>query len=98
MQVEEKKKEKTFLKELEHEQARIWNIDVQKYNEDEKMIDTKYKMMKKKNFDFIVKQMKENDAKKIIKQNSDMTNDEYEMNKELLQQAKKSLLNEEQNK
>ena len=98
MQVEEKKKEKTFLKELEHEQARIWNIDVQKYNEDEKMIDTKYKMMKKKNFDFIVKQMKENDAKKIIKQNSDMTTDEYEMNKELLQQAKKSLLNEEQNK
>ena len=51
MQVEEKKKEQDFLKELEHEQARIWNIDVQKYNEDSKMIDNKYKMMKKKNFE-----------------------------------------------
>ena len=98
MQVEEKKKEKTFLKELEHEQARIWNIDVQKYNEDSKMIDNKYKMMKKKNFEYILKQMKENDEKKIIKQNCDMTNDEYEMNKELLQKAKKSFLNEEKNK
>ena len=98
MQVEEKKKEKTFLKELEHEQARIWNIDVQKYNEDSKMIDNKYKMMKKKNFEYILKQMKENDEKKIIKHNCDMTNDEYEMNKELLKQAKKSFLNEEKNK
>jgi len=98
MQVEEKQKEKIFLKELEHEQARIWNIDVQKYNEDSKLNDNKYKMMKKKNFEFILKQMKENDEKKIIKHNTDMTNDEYEMNKELLKQAKKSFLNEEKNK
>ena len=42
--------------------------------------------------------MKENEEKKIIKHNCDMTNDEYEMNKELLKQAKKSFLNEEKNK
>ena len=98
MQVEEKKKEKSFLKELEHEQARIWNIDAQKYSEDEKLSDTKYKMMKKKNFEYILKQMKENDEKKLIKHNSDMTNDEYEMNKDLLEKAKNSFLNEEKNK
>ena len=98
MQVEEKKKEKSFLKELEHEQARIWNIDAQKYSEDEKLSDTKYKMMKKKNFEYILKQMKENDEKKLIKHNSDMTNDEYEMNKDLLEKAKNSFLNDEKNK
>ena len=98
MQVEEKKKEKNFLKELEHEQARIWNIDAQKYTEDEKLSDNKYKMMKKKNFEYIIQQMKENDQKKIIKHTSDMTNDEYEMNKELLEKAKNSFLNEEKTK
>ena len=84
MQVEEKQKEKIFLKELEHEQARIWNVDIQKYNEDEKIIDNKIKKMNRRNFEYILKQMKENSTKKLIKHNTDMTNDEYDMNKELL--------------
>ena len=98
MQVEEKKKEQIFLKKLDSEQARIWNMDIQKYNEDEKIIDNKLKKMKKKNLEFIVKQMKENTEKKLIKTHSDMTNDEYEMNKDLLEKAKSSFLNEEKNK
>ena len=36
--------------------------------------------------------------KKLIKHNSDMTNDEYEMNKDLLEKAKNSFLNDEKNK
>lgn len=98
MQVEEKKKEQIFLKKLDSEQARIWNMDIQKYNEDEKIIDNKLKKMKKKNLEFIMKQMKENTEKKLIKTHSDMTNDEYEMNKDLLEKAKSSFLNEEKNK
>ena len=42
-----------------------------------------------------MKQIKENSAKKLIRNNSDMTNDEYEMNKELLEKAKNSFLSEE---
>ena len=99
MQVEEKKKEQDFLKELEHEQARIWNVDIQKYNEDEKIIDNKIKKMNRRNFEYILKQMKENSTKKLIKHNTDMTNDEYDMNKELLKKAKNSfLIDEEKNK
>ena len=99
MQVEEKKKEQDFLKELEHEQARIWNVDIQKYNEDEKIIDNKIKKRNRRNFEYILKQMKENSTKKLIKHNTDMTNDEYDMNKELLKKAKNSfLIDEEKNK
>ena len=50
--------------------------------------------MKKKNLEYIIKQIKENNEKKMEKNNSDMTNDEYEMNKELLEKAKISFLNE----
>ena len=95
MQVEEKKREQIFLKNLDIEQARIWNIDRQKYDEDEKIIDNKLKNIKKKHLEFIMKQIKENSAKKLIRNNSDMTNDEYEMNKELLEKAKNSFLSEE---
>ena len=98
MQVEAKKKEQIFLKKLDYERARIWNIDYQRYNEDEKMIDNKLKNMNKKNLEYIIKQMKEQREKKLIKNNSDMTNDEYDMNKELLQKAKNSFMNEEKNK
>ena len=98
MQVEEKKKEQIFLKKLDSEQARIWNADFLRYNEDEKMIDSKIKNMKKRNLEYIIKQIKENNEKKLGKNNSDMTNDEYDMNKELLEKAKNSFLNKEKNK
>ena len=97
MQVEEKRKEQIFLRELDNEQARIWKIDYQKRDEDEKINDNKIKLMEKKNLEFIIKQMKENDQKKMIKNNNKMTNDEYDMNKELLKKAKNSFLNGEKN-
>ena len=89
MQIEEKKKEENFLKALDYEQARIWNVDVQKYFEDEKISDRKIKEMYKKNFDCLVKQIKENMNKKRMKKN--MSDAEYFMNKDLLEKAKISL-------
>ena len=97
MQVEEKKKEKIFLKKLDYEQARIWNIDCQRYHEDSKIIDYRLKNMQKKNFEYILKQMIENSQKKLKRNNSDMTYDEYEMNKDLIEKAKNSFLNEKNN-
>ena len=92
MQIEEKKKEEEFLKALDYEQARIWNVDVKKYSEDEKIIDNKIREMNKKNLDCLIKQMNENSNKKNIKKNT-MTDAEYYMNRNLLEKAKESLSN-----
>ena len=48
--------------------------------------------MNKKNLDFLIKQMNENYSKKNIKK-SNMTDNEYYMNKDLLEKAKASLSN-----
>ena len=93
MQIEEKKKEENFLKALDQEQARIWNVDVQKYSEDEKIIDSKIKAMNKKNLDCLIKQMNENSNKKNTKNKNNMTDAEFYMNRDLLEKAKESLSN-----
>ena len=90
MQVEEKKKEEDFLKALDSEQARIWNVDAKKYYEDEKIIDGKIRAMNKKNLDCLIQQMNENMNKKNTKKNT-MSDVEYYMNKDLLEKAKVSL-------
>ena len=91
MQVEEKKKEEDFLKALDYEQARIWNVDCKKYYEDEKILDGKIRAMNKKNMDFLIKQMNEHSKKNNIK--TKMNDTEYYMNKDLLEKAKTSLSN-----
>ena len=91
MQVEEKKKEEDFLKALDYEQARIWNVDCKKYYEDEKILDGKIRAMNKKNMDFLIKQMNEHSKKNNIK--TKMNDTEYYMNKDLLEKAKASLSN-----
>ncbi len=93
MQIEEKKKEEDFLKALDYEQARIWNVDIKKYCEDEKIINEKIKEMNKKNLDCLIKQMKANSSKKKVKKNNNMTDAEYYMNRDLLEKAKASLSN-----
>ena len=92
MQVEEKKKEEDFLKALDYEQARIWNVDCKKYMEDEKIIDGKIKKMNKINQDSLIKQINENSKKKKMRKN--MSDAEYYMNRDLLEKAKASLANE----
>lgn len=47
MQVEEKKRMQNFEKNLDNEQARIWKIDSQNFNDQEKDINQKVKKNKK---------------------------------------------------
>ena len=86
MQIEEKKKEEAFLKSLDDEQARIWNIDCDKYYKDEKIVEQKIKAMNKRNLELIMDQMKQKQRSKS--QAKRMTNEEYKMNKEILERAK----------
>ena len=87
MQIAERKKEEDFLKSLDNEQARIWAIDCQKYNDDEKAIENKIREMNKRNMNSIMDQISNN--KRKIK--NGMNETEYAMNRKLLEQAKTSL-------
>ena len=87
MQIEEKKKEDEFLKSLDYEQARIWAIDCKKYNDDEKEIQNKLRTMNKRNMKILMDQIN----KKKSKNKNNMSDNEYAMNKNLLEKAKVTL-------
>ena len=89
MQIEEKEKEKQFLRLLDEEQARIWNIDCKKFYDEERTAEQKIKLMNKINFDCLTDQI---EAKKKSKKNY-MTNTEFAMNRDLIEKARQ----EEQN-
>ena len=84
MQVEEKQKDGEFEKLLDGEQARIWKMDCEKYNEDEKRINKIIRDMNKRNLDSIMEQMKKRKEKK----NQSMSMVEYAMNRDTLEKAK----------
>ena len=84
MQIEEKKRDMALEKAINDEQARIWNIDCQKYTEDEKRISKIIKDMNKRHLDSIMEQMKKRKEKK----NQAMSLAEYAMNRETLEKAK----------
>lgn len=86
MQIEEKKKEKEFLRLLDEEQARIWNIDCKKYYDDEKIAENKIKLMNKINFDCLMEQISE--KKRSKSKRNLMTNAEFEMNRDLIEKAR----------
>ena len=85
MQVEEKKKEEHFLKLLDEEQARIWNLDCKKYFDDEKIVEKKIKLMNKINFDALMNQIEE--KKRSKSRQNIMTDSEYAMNREILEKT-----------
>ena len=87
MQIEERKKEEHFLKLLDEEQARIWNIDCKKYHEDEQLAEKKIKLMNKINFDCLMNQIEE--KKRSKSKRNIMTNNEYALNRDLLENVKK---------
>ena len=87
-QIEEKKKELNFMKNLDDEQGRIWLIDNNKYKEDQIKIDNIIKNINNKNLDDIKKQIKNKENEKL---KEIMTLDEYAMNKEFLEKAKMEL-------
>ena len=88
MQIEEKRKENELQKAINNEQARIWNADCIKYNEDEKRIDKIIKDMNKRNLDSIMDQMKK---RKEQKKQQAMSRVEYAMNRDELEKARKEI-------
>ena len=88
MQIEEKRKETELQKAINNEQARIWNADCIKYNEDEKRIDKIIKDMNKRNLDSIMEQMKK---RKEQKKQQAMSRVEYAMNRDELEKARKEI-------
>ena len=79
MQVQEKKKEKEFEKMLWREQGKIWNLDSEKYKEEQKLLEEKIRMNGLKHGEILRKQIEDN-IKKKMKKNS-MSSAEYSLNK-----------------
>ena len=88
MQLEEKRKEIELEKAINDEQARIWNADCKKYNEDEKRIDKIIKDMNKRNLDSIMEQMQK---RKEQKKAQAMSRVEYAMNRDELEKAREEI-------
>ena len=90
MQIAEKNKEKNFNKLLDQEQARIWKIDLKKRYDEMNMEKECIKKMNRKNFECILKQIEQ---KKRSKSNKNiMTENEYAMNRNLLEKANEDYL------
>ena len=94
MQIAEKNKKEEFLKALDNEQFRIWEIDSKKYKDDEKRIDKIIKNMNKRNLDTILEQMK----KRKLNNKRSMSDVEFAMNSDMLQKAKNEIEAEKLNK
>ena len=91
MQIAEKNKEKNFNKLLDQEQARIWKIDLKKRYDEMNKEKECIKKMNRKNFECILKQIEQ---KKRSKSNKNiMTENEYAMNRNLLEKANEEYLN-----
>ena len=88
MQIEEKRKEAELQKAINDEQARIWNADCKKYNEDEKRIDKIIKDMNKRNLDSIMEQIQK---RKEQKKAQAMSRVEYAMNRDALEKAREEI-------
>jgi len=90
-QIEEKKKEKIILKHLDEEEDKKWLNDNKKLKDEQIKIDNIIKNKNKKNYNIIKEQMNNKGNKGNIKLKEVMTIDEYAMNKEFLEKAKKEL-------
>jgi len=88
MQIEEKKREAELQKAINDEQARIWNADCKKYNEDEKRIDKIIKDMNKRHLDSIMEQIQK---RKELKKAQAMSRVEYAMNRDALEKAREEI-------
>ena len=86
LQIEEKKKITELEKELDGEQARIWQIDSDKYKEDERNIEQKIRRMNRRNLETLNRQVQMRKDKNKI--NKKMSPTEFAMNKDTLIKAK----------
>jgi hypothetical protein len=90
MQIQEKKKEQNYLKLLDKEQARIWKVDLMKRCDEMKLEEEAIKKMNRKNFECILKQIEEKKLNKTKK--NIMTENEYAINRNLLEKANEDYL------
>lgn len=79
-QVEDKKRRERIEKELNDQQANMWQRDRENYEEEQRRIDNKIKRINQENADFLKKQMEEKEGAR--KGRMDMN--EFLMNKQLL--------------
>ena len=89
MQVEEKQKDGEFEKLLDGEQARIWKMDCEKYNEDEKRIAKIIRAKNVRNLDTIKEQIKIKKEKE--KNKNKMSAIEFAMNRNKLIKVQQAL-------
>ena len=90
MQIQEKKKEQNYMKLLDKEQARIWKVDLMKRCDEMKLEEEAIKKMNRKNFECILKQIEEKKLNKTKK--NIMTENEYAINRNLLEKANEDYL------
>mmetsp|Transcript_28228 Transcript_28228/g.28024 ORF Transcript_28228/g.28024 Transcript_28228/m.28024 type:complete len:148 (+) Transcript_28228:1224-1667(+) len=79
-QVEDKKRRERIEKELNDQQANMWQRDRENYEEEQRRIDNKIKRINQENADFLKRQMEEKEGAR--KGRMDMN--EFLMNKQLL--------------
>ena len=89
MQVEEKRKDNEFEKILDGEQARIWKMDCEKYNQDTKRIAGIIRAKNKKNLEKIKQQIKDREEKE--KNKYGMSDIEFAMNRQKLMKVHEAL-------
>ena len=91
-QIEEKRKEKEFDKMLWREQGRIWNVDSERYQKEQKIIEDTIRMNGLKNGEILKEQIEYNKMKKM-KKNS-MSEAEYSLNKNVINKIIDNIENE----
>ena len=91
MQIEERKKNDVIEKAIDSAQAEILRKDYEIGMENERIVNEKIKKMNKNNLEKQMKQLEEKRNKE--KNKNKMTRDEFNMNRDLISNAKKALAN-----
>ena len=91
MQIEERKKNDVIEKAIDSAQAEILRKDYEIGMENERIVNEKIKKMNKNNLEKQMKQLEEKRNKE--KNKNKMTKDEFNMNRDLISNAKRALAN-----
>lgn len=92
MQIEERKKNDVIEKAIDSAQAEILRKDYEIGMENERIVNEKIKKMNKNNYEKQMKQLEEKRNKE--KNKNKMTRDEFNMNRDLISNAKRALANQ----
>ena len=92
MQIEERKKNDVIEKAIDSAQAEILRKDYEIGIENERIVNEKIKKMNKNNLEKQMKQLEEKRNKE--KNKNKMTRDEFNMNRDLISNAKRALANQ----